>query len=144
MRCGDFDDSYADWVEQHINSGTVGWKLTAHDIMTPFSATLQESDLHEDYLAALCNSGVAVAPYFDAQGNYLGIVRASAWEEAHNNDFKSVLEVPSEVDEQAPRNELLEHFTDHGRELLVVMNKRQPVGYITNQEMASILAPVNV
>lgn len=142
-RCGQFDDSYANWVEEHINSGAVGSKLTAQDIMTPFTAVLRESDIHDDYLAEVRESQLAVAPYFDGQGKYQGILRASAWEDAKQTKFDSLVETPLEISERASRDELVEHFTEHRQELLVVMCGRQPLGYITNQAMAEILAPVS-
>lgn len=142
-RCGQFDDSYADWVAQHIQSGAVGSKLTAQDIMTPFTAVLRESELHKDHIAAIQMSEVAVVPYFNDQGIYQGVLRASAWEDVEETKFDSLVETPSEVSELASRDELVEHFTDHRQALLVVMCDREPLGYITDRDMAEILAPVD-
>lgn len=141
-RCGQFDESYADWVEQHINSGAVGSQLTAQDIMTPFTAELREGHIQEPYLAALRDSEVAVTPYFDRQGEYRGIVRARDWEETLPQDFQSAVEAPAGVSTLTSRDELIDQFTDGRQELLVVMCDTQPVGYITSQDMAEILAPV--
>lgn len=142
-RCGQFDDSYANWVEQHINSGAVGSKLAAQDIMTPFTAVLREADMYDSYLDEVRSSDVTVAPYFDGKGKYLGILRADAWQTPGQEGFDSIVEKPTEVSERASRDELVDHFTDHRQELVVVMSGRKPVGYITSQEMAEILAPVH-
>lgn len=142
-RCGQFDSDYKDWVEQNIKSGDAMSKLTARDVMAPFTAAVHEARLDDAELAPVRASNAALAPYLSADGAYRGILHRDAFQEADGSQLGARLETPGEIAENTPYTELMERFTVRDEQVLIVLRDRHPLGYVTSESMAKLLEPVD-
>ena len=128
--CGQFDEARQAWESQQTR-GDAASAATARDVMTPFAAAIRADQWQGEQQRAIRTSDVPLAPYFDEQGNYVGIVRRQAWQEGCEGDLAEQIETPIEVSETMTHGDLASHFASPENQLLVVMADRQPVGYVT-------------
>jgi diguanylate cyclase (GGDEF)-like protein len=140
---------------QAWTSFAAGGKLfhttTARDVMQPCPLLLSADESADQAAALLTQTGLTSAPVVDAEGRLAGLITAEQLDkvksrrDARSKNSSSVRLVrhvmSAEVvkfDETTPLSQLLEHFTDGGADVAIVVRDRRPRGIVLCQGLAAL------
>ncbi len=155
VHCGQFDQDFSAWQDKNW-AGIDLSRLTARDVMVPFT---MEWDVAEPWTVAetaIRNSGIVYIPCLEKGSLYLGVLsremlegqasdglNQEGQEEPGELSVMDRIETPLTVREDLPYAELMDHFTADDQHMVVVLRNERPLGYVTHAALASLLESVD-
>ena len=157
----DYTQSYGGGVvlpEQEVEEAIETWKtqleagepfqdVVARDVMEAFPTILAKAEVERIVRLARRSAEVASPPCVPVVGEdqaLVGILNPLAWQNDDHVGTHSpsdvILPTPGTVRHDQPISEVFDEFAQNDCDLLVIVDNAQPLGYVTRESLAALIA----